>query len=83
MYSTLGDLLKFYDYVRSGEVLDAQHGAAFNQPTVEVDGSDRGFELFSAHNPPQAAVYLLINAQTNHEETRRLFRALERLAGLE
>jgi CubicO group peptidase (beta-lactamase class C family) len=83
MYSTLGDLLKFYDFIRSGETLDAQHGAAFNSPMVQVDGSDRGFELFSAHNPPEAAVYLLINAQVNRKETRRLFRALERLVGFQ
>lgn len=79
MYSSLGDLLKFYDYVRSGSVLDVQHSAAFRQPTVNVDGSDRGFELFSAYDPPHGEVYLFINAHADRQKTRQLFRALERL----
>ncbi len=79
MYSTLGDLLSFYEYVRSGKVLDARHGAAFSQPMVQVDGSDRGFELFSAYNPSGGETYLFINSQGGQRKTRELFRALEHL----
>lgn len=79
MYSTLDDLLKFYDYIRSGKVLDAEHNIAFRRPTVNVDGSDRGFELFSAYMPPGNEIYLFLNEIGNRDRMRQLFRALERL----
>lgn len=79
MYSTLGDLLKFYDYIRSGKVLDTNHNASFRQPSVDIDGSDRGFELFSAYNPPGNEVYLFLNEQVDRGKMRQLFRALENL----
>ncbi len=79
MYANLEDLLKFYRYIRSGNVLDAQHSQAFRSPTVQVDGSMRGFELFSAYNPPGNEIYLLLN-QFDRDQNRQLFRALERLA---
>lgn len=79
MYSTLGDLLKFYDYLRSGRVLDNQHNMAFRNLTVNLDGSDRGFELFSAYNPPCNEVYLFLNKQGDRSMMRQLIRALERL----
>jgi CubicO group peptidase (beta-lactamase class C family) len=80
MYSTLGDLLNFYEYLRSGNVLDHQHAVAFLRPTVNVDGSDRGFELFSAYTPPGNQVYLFLNQKGDLDKMRQLFRALERLA---
>lgn len=79
MYSTLGDLLKFYAYIRSERVLNEEHNIVFCQPAVNVDGSDRGFELFSAYIPPNNEIFLLLNEQVNREKTRQLFRALERL----
>jgi len=81
MYSSLDDLLKFYSYIRSGKVLDGEHNQIFHQPTVNVDGSDRGFELFSAYMTPDNEVYLLLNETGNRDQMRQLFRALERLAG--
>jgi CubicO group peptidase (beta-lactamase class C family) len=80
MYSTLDDLLKFYEYVRSGNVLDEQHNKIFHQPSVNIDGSDRGFELFSAYMPPDNEVYLFLNETGNKDKMRQLFRALERLS---
>jgi CubicO group peptidase (beta-lactamase class C family) len=80
MYSTLDDLLKFYRYVRSGNVLDEQHNKIFHQPSVNIDGSDRGFELFSAYMPPDNEVYLFLNETGNKDKMRQLFRALERLS---
>jgi CubicO group peptidase (beta-lactamase class C family) len=80
MYSTLDDLLKFYRYVRSGKVLDEQHNKIFHQPSVNIDGSDRGFELFSAYMPPDNEVYLFLNETGNKDKMRQLFRALERLS---
>jgi CubicO group peptidase (beta-lactamase class C family) len=79
MYSTLGNLQKFYSYIRSGKALDAAHQQAFTQPSVNVDGSDRGFELFSASMPPDNEIYLFLNDQGSHAIKRQLFRALEDL----
>ncbi|WFL76526.1 serine hydrolase [Altererythrobacter arenosus] len=47
MYSSLGDLLKFYAFVTDGGVLEKQYADHFRQPAANVDGSERGFELFS------------------------------------
>jgi len=80
MYSTLGDQIKFYEYIRSGRVLDAGHRRQFLQPAVNLDGSDRGFELFSAFFPPDNEVYLLLNDTGDRGKARQVYRALERLA---
>jgi len=80
MYSCLDDLLKFYIYMRSGKVLDKEHNKIFHQPSVNIDGSDRGFELFSAFGPPDNEVFLFLNETGNKDKMRQLFRALERLA---
>jgi len=79
MYSSLDDLLQFYSYIRSGKVLDEKHNNIFHQPSVNVDGSDRGFELFSAHYPPNTDVFLFLNETGNRDKMRQLFRALEHL----
>lgn len=78
MYSNLGDLLKFYDFVRSGQVLDEEHKKVFDRATVNLDGSDRGFELFSVYSSSQNIVYLFINSKGDREKLKLLFRALER-----
>lgn len=80
MYSNLGDLLKFYDFVRSGKVLDEAHNKVFVQPAVNLDGSDRGFELFSIYSSPQNIVFLFINSSGDREKMKLLFRALEKFA---
>lgn len=79
MYSTLDDLLKFYRYVRSENVLDSDHNPIFNQPAVNMDGSDRGFELFSAYIPPGNEIYLFLNNQDDRDQTHQLIEALEGL----
>jgi CubicO group peptidase (beta-lactamase class C family) len=79
MYSDLDDLLRFYGYIRSGRVLDEEHSKVFHQPTVNVDGSDRGFELFSAYGPPNNEIYLFLNETGDRDKMRQLFRALENL----
>lgn len=78
MFSSLNDLLKFYDYIRSGKVLDKMHSQIFRQTSVSLDGSDRGFELFSAYFPPDNEVYLFVNAKNDREKLRQLFLALEK-----
>jgi CubicO group peptidase (beta-lactamase class C family) len=79
MYSTLDDLLKFYSYLRSGRILDTEHNMAFCQPTVNLDGSDRGFELFNAYMSPGDEIYLFLNNIGNRDKMRQLIRALEHL----
>jgi CubicO group peptidase (beta-lactamase class C family) len=79
MYSTLGDLQRFYALVRSGEVLDEKHGATFRSPTANMDGSQRGFELFSVYDGEDNEVYLFANSVGDRQRFRALCRGLERL----
>ena len=78
MYSTLDDLLKFYMLVRSNKVLDAEHNNWFVRSSFNLDGSDRGFELFSAYLPPNTEIYLFLNNSGN-ADLRQIIRALEHL----
>lgn len=80
MYSTLGDLQSFYAYLRSGEVLDEEHQVWFMEESVQLDGSMRGFELFSISNPTyNTELYLFLNEISDRDGIRNVFRALERL----
>ena len=79
MYSTLGDLLKFYDYVRSTKVLDANHNSTFKSPSANLDGSMRGFELFSAYQPEGSEAYLFLNYIPDMETAQNFFREIEDL----
>jgi len=79
MYSTLDDLLKFYSLVRSGKVLDDAHAKYFKEPSADVDGSMRGFELFSVYNSPQSELFLFLNRPGDNDLRRKIFRALEDL----
>ena len=79
MFSTLGDLRKFYSYIRSGEVLDKEHQRHFLGTSVSLDGSMRGFELLSYSDPSSdTEMYFFVNTTNNRDELRRLFRAIER-----
>lgn len=79
MYSALADLLKFYEYIRSGEVLDDQHSRSFRQASANFDGSMRGFELFSLYEPGKGELFLFSNEIVSPAKFRTLIRALERL----
>ena len=79
MYSTLGDLQKFYEYIRSGKVLDEKHSRRFREPTAGLDGSMRGFELLSLYEPRKGELYLFINEAVESSKLRALMRSLERL----
>lgn len=79
MYSTLDDLLKFYSLVRNGGVFDDTHSKYFKAPSADVDGSMRGFELFSVYNSPQSELFLFLNGPGDNELRRKVFRALEEL----
>ncbi|MBT8400269.1 MAG: beta-lactamase family protein [Rhodothermia bacterium] len=79
MYSSLGDLLQFYEYLREGNVLDQEHRTHFLQQSMNVDGSDRGFELFSGFDPGGDNIYLFLNAFPDRSRQRQLFRAMHGL----
>lgn len=61
MVSSLGDLQRFYAWLLSGDVLDAAHQSWFAARRAQLDGTDRGTELFSFNTPDyrdQAYVFL-------------------------
>lgn len=78
MYSNLDDLLKFYEYLRSGKVLDKEHMQPFLRQSINSDGSDRGFELFSAFISPDDELYIFINSKSDPAQMRQLFGAFEK-----
>lgn len=80
MYSTLYDLLRFYELIRSGDVLNAENNMFFKGPTAQMDGSDRGFELFNVYFPSDTEVFLFLNRQPNRDRARNVMKALEDLA---
>ena len=47
MFSTLGDLRRFYTHITESGVLEPRYTELFLSPRAGLDGSDRGFELFS------------------------------------
>jgi CubicO group peptidase (beta-lactamase class C family) len=77
MYSSLPDLLNFYKLVRSDEVLEAKYSQQFREPSVTLDGSDRGFELFNIYESEDDQLYLFLNSHADRMEMMRLFRSLE------
>lgn len=79
MYSTLADLRRFYDMVRTDDAFDNELRGAFRGPAVSLDGSDRGFELFSLYDPRGHEVFVFLNRVGDPNQARELFRALERL----
>ncbi|MAU25929.1 MAG: hypothetical protein CMH48_11950 [Muricauda sp.] len=80
MYSTLNDLLGFYRLIRSGDVLNEENSLFFKGPTANMDGSDRGFELFNVYFPSDTEVFLFLNRQPDRDRARNVIKALEDLA---
>lgn len=79
MYSTLDDMLKFYSYVRSTKVLDTSHNYILKSPSVNLDGTMHGFELFSAFQPEGSEAYLFLNNIPDMDVAQNLFKDLEEL----
>ncbi len=79
MYSTLDDLKKFYRFIRSVDVLDTAHNQTLKNPTVNIDGTDRGFELFNAFQPEGSETYLFLNKLPDRDIARQVFCELEEL----
>lgn len=82
MYSTLDDLLRFYDFVRSGRGLNEQYAQVFRDDNVSLDGSDRGFEIFSASDDEGSdQVLIMVNVPGGGEALRQLAKAGEDMVG--
>ena len=79
MYSTLGDLIKFYRFIREGDVLDKAHKQHFLFPSANLDGSMRGFELFSLYESEDSELFLFLNEFKNQDQIRPVMRALENM----
>ena len=63
MFSTLDDLRRFYSHVTKGGVLEPRHVEHFLAPSAQLDGSDRGFELFSFNDEKRSdEVYVFLNS---------------------
>lgn len=82
MYSTLPDLQRFFDAMRSNKILAAPRSDRYRGPSASQDGSDHGFELFHAYNPAGGEVFLLINTSGPGGGRRELFDGLARLVGM-
>ncbi|MBT8131528.1 MAG: beta-lactamase family protein [Gammaproteobacteria bacterium] len=79
MYSTLGDMLRFYRFVQSGDLLDKKHARRMGGERVAIGGSDRGFYFFYATNGRGNAAMLMTNGEGRTPEIRGLSQALESL----
>lgn len=77
MYSTLGDLLTFYQYVRSDSLFKPKYQKIFNQPSITLDGSQRGFELFNAFKSAHTQAYIFLNNTGERAQMNELFNAAE------
>ncbi len=54
-----------------------------NEATVNLDGSDRGFELFSVYLLPDTEIYLFMNQIQNRSLLRQFMSALQRFVKAE
>lgn len=80
MYSTLDDLLKFYTFVRTSGVLEERYLGWFLGSSIHFDGSERGFELFSAYDEDgDDSAFLFMAVETPSEVFRDVSWALESL----
>ena len=60
-------------------MLDEKHRAVFTAPTMNLDGSQRGFELFSAYDGDDGEIFLFLNSVGDLRRYRALVRGLEEL----
>jgi len=79
MFSTLGDLRRFYSHVTQSGMFEARYAEQFLAPIANLDGSDRGFELFSFTDEKRSdEVYVFLN-NGGQEAMRPLVRPLVQL----
>lgn len=77
MYSSLGDLQKFYTFVTGEDGLTGPGRDHFLSPSAQLDGSDRGFELFSfADEERTDETYVFINDGAGEGAVRAIVDAI-------
>ena len=79
MFSTLGDMLRFHLFMRSGELLQGEYARRYLGERLGVGGSDRGFYIFEALDTQGDVAMMILNGEGRRDEIRALSRALERL----
>ena len=79
MYSTLGDMQRFYRFVRDPEVSRGEFADRYSGETVGIGGSNRGFFLFHASNGRGNEALFLMNGEGRAPEIQSLVRGLESL----
>lgn len=77
MFSTVGDLRRFYDYITTGGVLEPRYTDLFLSRRGSLDGSDRGFELFSfSDNGFRDQAYVMLNESGEEGSILRIARPI-------
>ncbi|NNF52588.1 MAG: beta-lactamase family protein [Gammaproteobacteria bacterium] len=79
MYSSLDDMLRFYEFVATSGVLKPEYAERYRGETVGVGGSERGFYFFHAQKNPDTQALMMINGEGRTPAMRGLSRALEDL----
>ena len=79
MYSTLGDMLRFYEFVRSGKALEERFARRYLGEGIGIGGSERGFYIFHANRGKEKEVMMIINGEGRSPKIRALSRAMENL----
>lgn len=77
MYSSLGDLKKFFEFARRSEVKSLSR--RFSGKGVGLGGSDRGFHVVHVFSGNENEALLLLNSGGQNPQVRSLTQALERL----
>lgn len=77
MFSTLGDLRRFYSHITQSGLLEPRYTELFLSPRAGLDGSDRGFELFSFSDEAFSdQAYVMLNQSGDPGSAMRIVRAL-------
>jgi CubicO group peptidase (beta-lactamase class C family) len=79
MFSTLGDMERFYAAVEAGRLLTGEWARWLQGPGVDVGGSDRGFFILRATNGRGTQVLYLMNGEGRAPAARALMRSVEQL----
>jgi CubicO group peptidase (beta-lactamase class C family) len=77
MYSSLGDLKKFFDFARRSEVKSLSR--RFSGKGVGLGGSDRGFHVVHVFSGNESEALLLLNSGGQNPLVHSVTQALERL----
>lgn len=81
MYSTLEDMQRFFEYVRSGAVLQEKYLERYRRPTIGIGGSDQGFYLLYATNGSDGTALMLAAAGGRSPQIRDLSESLATFVG--